>query len=485
MTKSVLFIIVFILLLSTISTSYAVDCSLGIKEGEIRKKWTGDYDEMVKKRVIRALVPVSKTFYFLDGGKQRGLTYEGLKEFEKYVNTREKTKNIKVRVIIIPTPRNRIFSDLQEGVGDIAAENLTITARQDNLFDFAEPFISGIDEIVVTGPSEPLLKSLFDLSGRRVFVRKPSSYYESLLTFNLALQELGKNPIEIVTAAEHLEDEDLLEMVNADVIPIIIVDSYKGKLWAKVFENIIVYPNIRVNTGREIAWAFRKNCSKLKTVLNDFVKKNKQGTLMGNILINRYLNNTRYITNNLSNPEIVKFEKVAILFRKYGSRYDFDWLLLAALSYQESQLDHSKRSKSGAIGIMQVLPTTASDPNVGIKNIEELENNIHAGTKYLRFVVDRYCVKSMDNLNKGLFAFASYNAGPAKVQELRTEAEKKGLDPNVWFNNVEIVAARDTKGWETVQYVSNIYKYYIAYKIITNNTDLNQVRKDVFKEHYQ
>lgn len=482
--KSTFLFLVLIMCLSIVSTSQAIECSLSIKEGEIRQKWTGDYDEMVEERIIRALVPVSKTFYYLDGVTQRGLTYEGLKEFEKYVNRQEKTKDINIRVIVIPTPRNRLFSDLNEGVGDIVAENLIMPANRDKLFDFSDPFIFGVDEIVVTGTSEPPLKSLFDLSGRRVFVRSSSSYHESLLKLNQALKEIGKAPIEIVAADEHLEDEDLLEMMNAGVIPISIIDSYKGKLWAKIFKNIVIYPYIKVNTGGKFAWVFRKNSLKLKKAVNAFVKENKQGTLMGNILINRYLNDTKHLKNNLSKRGIAKFEKVVDLFMKYGNRYDFDWLMLAALSYQESQLDNSRRSKSGAIGIMQILPSTASDPNVGIKNIEQLENNIHAGTKYLRFLVNRYCVVSMDNLNKGLFAFASYNAGPAKVQKLRKEAKNKGLDPNVWFNNVEIVAARRI-GQETVKYVRNIYKYYIAYKIITKNTNLKQVRKALLEEYYR
>jgi len=483
--KKVLFTAWLIVFLSVVSSSHAIVSSFGIKEGEISRKWTGDYDEMVKERVIRALVPVSKTFYFLDSGTQRGLTYEVLREFEKFVNKREKTKNLKVRVIVIPTPRNRLFSDLQKGVGDIAAGNLTITAKRDKLVDFSAPFASGVDEIVVTSKSEPPLKNLFDLAGRKVFVRKSSSYYGSLLKFSQGLKEMGKKPVEIIAADEHLEDEDLLEMMNAGVIPVIIIDSHKGKFWAKIFKNIAVHPDIKVNTGGEIAWAFRKKSPKLMAVINEFVKKNKQGTLMGNILINRYLKDTKYITNNLSEQELAKFDKVVDLFKKYGGKYDFDWLMLGALAYQESQLDHSKRSKAGAIGIMQVLPSTASDPNVGVKSIKQLENNIHAGTKYLRFMVDRYYAdESMDELNKGLFAFASYNAGPARVAKLRREAAKKGLDPNVWFNNVEVVAARRI-GRETVQYVSNIYKYYVAYKIIVKNRNLKQVKKSLLEEHYR
>lgn len=153
------------------------------------------------------------------------------------------------------------------------------------------------------------------------------------------------------------------------------------------------------------------------------------------------------------------------LFKSYADRYDFDYLMTAALAYQESQLDHSKKSHVGALGIMQMLPGTAADKNVGIPDIEKLENNIHAGHKYLRFIQDRYFDDpQIDTLNKYLFTFAAYNAGPAKVGTLRKEADEKGLDPNVWFQNVEVIAAKRI-GRETVQYVSNIYKYYISYKL--------------------
>ena len=142
--------------------------------------------------------------------------------------------------------------------------------------------------------------------------------------------------------------------------------------------------------------------------------------------------------------------------------------MVAAQGYQESGLDQSARSGAGAIGIMQLLPSTAADPNVGIPDIEEIDNNIHAGTKYLRFVRDRYFDDpAVDDFNATLLTFAAYNAGPARVRQLRAEAAEVGLDPNIWFDNVEVIAAKRI-GRETVQYVSNITKYYVAYRLIVN-----------------
>jgi membrane-bound lytic murein transglycosylase MltF len=272
----------------------------------------------------------------------------------------------------------------------------------------------------------------------------------------------------LVAADETFEDEDLLEMVNAGLIPMIIMDSHKAHFWEQIFDNIKVHPTIAVRSGGEIAWSFRKDSPKLKAVVNEFVKGHKKGTLLGNIILKRYLRDTKYVKNALSQQELDKFEAMLALFEKYAGQYDFDYLMVAAQAYQESGLDHSMRSPAGAIGVMQLLPSTAADPNVGIPDIENLEKNIHAGTKYLRFIVDRYYKdEPMDEVNKMLFAFASYNAGPARVNDLRVKTAEMGLDPNVWFHNVEVAAAKKI-GRETIQYVSNIYKYYIAYRMIVD-----------------
>ena len=437
------------------------------EEGEIQnREWKGDYEQMVQDRLIRILMPYSKTFYFLDGVRQRGLSYEGAKGFEGYVNKLHKTRHLEIHVVVVPTPREKLLSDLNRGLGDIAVGNLTITEERRKLVDFSDPFLTGVDEVLVTGRSHPTLATAFDLAGKEVYVRKSSSYYESLARLNEVLVSTGKTPVTIVPADENLEDEDLMEMVNAGLLSRVIVDNHKARFWAKIFENIKIHPEVKVNTGGQIAWALRKNSPGLLKVVNDFVKKNKKGTLHGNMAFNRYLKETKYVTNANQAEDRKRFLEMVDYFKIYGKKYEFDYLLLAALGYQESRLDQNAKSHVGAIGVMQILPSTAKDKNVGIPNIHEVEANIHAGTKYLRFMADRYFVgDSITKTNKMLFAFASYNAGPAKVARLRREAATMGLDPNVWFRNVEVVAAKRI-GRETVQYVSNIYKYYVAYRLL-------------------
>ena len=434
----------------------------------------GDLDKMAEKRQIRVLVVNSKTFYFLDRGRQRGISYDLLKEFEKFVNKKLKTKTLRIDVVFIPVRRDELIPGLVKGLGDIAVANLTITPERLKHVDFSNPMLTGVKELLVTGPAAPPVTDIDDLAGKEIRVRKSSSYYESLVLLNDKFILAEKSEMKLVLAEDTFEDEDLLEMVNAGLIPMIVMDNHKAQFWTQIFNKIQVHSDIAVRTGGEIAWAFRKNSPKLRAVINEFVKGHKKGTLIGNMLLKRYLKDTKYVKNSLSEPELEKFEAMVQLFKKYADNYDFDYLMIAAQAYQESGLDHSKKSHAGAIGVMQLLPSTASDSNVNITEIEKLENNIHAGTKYMRFIIDRYYKdEPMDNVNKMLFAFASYNAGPAKVNKLRKKTAKKGLDPNVWFHNVEVVASK-VIGRETVQYVSNIYKYYIAYRMVTDQLERKQ-----------
>jgi len=155
--------------------------------------------------------------------------------------------------------------------------------------------------------------------------------------------------------------------------------------------------------------------------------------------------------------------------------------MLAAQGYQESRLDQSTKSPSGAIGVMQVMPTTGASLNVG--DIRQVDANIHAGTKYMRTMLDTYFSDAqLDDLNRNLFAFAAYNAGPTRIAQLRKEAAKRGLNPNVWFDNVERIAAEKI-GRETVTYVSNIYKYYVAYTLaLEQSADRERARETVKKK---
>ncbi len=438
----------------------------------ITEPHTDDFDGMAQRRTIRALVVRSKTFYFFDGAAKRGLSYERLKAFEAYVNERRETGSLGINVIFLPVTRDQLIPALLAGYGDLAVANLTITPERQAQVDFSIPVQREVREILVTGPASEPVAAIEDLSGQTLHTRRSSSYHESLMALNERFAASGLPPVDIVPVAEHLEDEELLEMVNASLIPRIVIDSHKAAFWMRIFDSIEVRPDIVLRDQADIAWAFRPASPQLKAMVDGFLMNVREGSLTGNVLLQRYLKETRYVENALNSAAMRKFDETAHLFQEYGDRYDFDWLMVLSQAYQESRLDQSARSHAGAIGVMQVLPSTAADKNVNVGDITELDNNIHAGNKYLRFLRDRYFdSEPMDELNKTLFAFASYNAGPARISRLRSEAEQQGLDPNLWFDNVEAVAAQRI-GRETVDYVSNIYKYWIAYRL--NRDQLTQ-----------
>lgn len=439
-------------------------------------KWTGDFDGMIKRRRIRVLVTYNKTHYFVDRGTQRGLTYEAFRLFEDDLNKKVKSKNLRVHVVFVPVGRDDIIPALLEGRGDIAAANLTVTPERMKQVEFSDPTYKNVSEIVVTGPGTEPIATVDDLSGREVYVRKTSSFYESLQKLNVDLQKAGKAPVRVRPASENLETEDILEMVGAGLIKITIADSHIAEFWKKVLPKIVLHPEAAIRTAGEIALMVRKDSPLLKRELNAFLARYPEGSSIRNQLLQKYLKNTKFVKNATSKEEMAKFERTVEFFRKYGEKYDMDYLLVMAQGYQESRLDQNAKSPVGAVGVMQVMPATGKDMKVG--DITRMEPNIHAGVKYIRFMVDQFFENEpMDRLNKGLFAFAAYNAGPGRISQLRQQAANRGLNPNLWFNNVEVIAAEKV-GRETVTYVSNIYKYYIAYKLVLEERDARQKAKE-------
>jgi membrane-bound lytic murein transglycosylase MltF len=356
-----------------------------------------------------------------------------------------------------------------DGRADIAAAALTVTPARQKLVDFSQPTRTGVDEIVVTGPGAPAIKSLDDLAGQEVFLRTSSSYHDTLLALNAQLKAKGRKEVIVKPAPETLEDDDVLEMVNAGLVKITIVDNYMAEFWKQLMPNLVLRPELAVARGGVLGVAMRKNSPQLMAAVNEWIKNHGPRTMFGNMMTQRYLQNTKFARSATSPAEMKRFQQTVELFRKYGQQYGLDHLLIAAQGFQESGLDHSVKSPVGAIGVMQVMPATGKEMKVG--DVALMEPNIHAGVKYIRFMIDTYFAKEpMDALNRGLFAFAAYNAGPARVRQLRAEAEKRGLNPNVWFNNVERIAS-ERIGRETVTYVANIYKYYVAYRLVIDEME--------------
>lgn len=440
--------------------------------------WTGDYGGMEKRRLIRILVPYSKTIYFIDRGEQLGTAVEFGQALERQINKNKKKEVEKIRVAFVPVARDRLLPALIEGRGDIVAANLTITPSRQQIVDFTDPLASGVKEILVTGPAAPKIAAIDDLGGKEIRVRASSSYFEHLQKLNSDRRAAGQAEIGIAPIDENLEDEDLLEMVNAGLLPWCVVDGHKARIWSRVFDNIELHDDIAIAQDGEIAWAVRKNSPELMKRLNAFVKQYKVGTTFGNILKKRYYQDDKMVRSAYEQSEVDKFQALRDAFEKYSAAYKLNALLLAAQGYQESRLDQSERSSRGAVGIMQMLPSTAADKAIGISGIaESSDRNIEAGAKYMRYLSATYVNDAeLDPVNRALLTLAAYNAGPGNLRKFRSAAKTMGLNPDLWFGNVENGAAK-VVGRETVQYVGNIYKYFVAYTLLEEQKARRGVNK--------
>lgn len=431
----------------------------------LREARFGDLPDMLNRHSIRVLIPFSKTNYFLSGGRSFGFEYSLLSEYGKYLNRHRTPRQPKVAIEFIPTPNHLLVPALLEGWGDIAAAGLTITSKRKEEADFTDPYLTGVNELVVSHKDVHGVDRAEDLSGRKVFVRRASSYYESLESLNEYLEFMNIPPVEIIEANEYLSTEDILEMVHSGIVELTVADSHVAELWSEVLPNINVHEQVRLRESGDIAWMVRKDNPELRASLNEFIEGHKRGTLLGNIYFNRYFKSTRWIRELLKPKEVEKLHSYENLFKRYAAEYGFDWKLIAAQAYQESGFDHSSRSSAGAIGLMQLMPDLANEERVGIKDFDILENNVQAGVKYLALLRDSYFDSDqIPSHERILFALAAYNAGPGRISKARELASRMGYDPNRWFQNSELGALK-LIGQEPLRYVSNISKYYVAYSL--------------------
>src|SRR3982750_3476620 len=370
------------------------------------KPWTGDLDKLLERRMIRVLVPFSRTLFYTDKGRERGITADVVREFERYLNQKYKTGKRPVTLYLIPTTRDRLLPDIAAGLGDIAAGNLTVTPDRQRTVDFAVQGERNAREIVVTGAKAQPPPSLDALSGRTVHVRKSSSYYESLLALNQRYRQAKRPEAVLRLVPDALEDEDMMEMANAGLIDALGVDDWKAKVWAQVLPRIAVHKNVCVREEGQIGWAIRKGSPQLMAAIDDFHGNVARKNASYEYRLAQTMRRVKQIKDPTQSADWKRFEEMQALFRRYGNQYHFDPLMLIAQGYQESQLNQKAKSHVGAIGVMQLMPATGAEMKGG--DIRITEDNIHAGAKYLdqlmtKFFPDAHFTEG----NRPLFAFAS------------------------------------------------------------------------------
>jgi membrane-bound lytic murein transglycosylase MltF len=438
--------------------------------------WTGDLPDMAERRVVRLLTVHEPMFFGFDGRRQSGVIAEAAVALEEFLNQRLDRNQLKVIVLVQPVTRDLLIPFLEEGRGDIAAAGLTITPERLAQVDFANPTATGISEIVVTGPGTEVAvpNRVEELARLELHVRPSSSYWESLQALDQDLRRQNLEPLNLVAVDEVLDAEELLEQVSAGNSPATVVDAYQAEFWSQIFPDLVLHPDLAVRTEGKIGWAIRKESPVLKEALNDFLREYRPGTLTGNILLNRYMRDTARVQRVRRAEHASAFTRLRGTFEKHSATYGLDWVLVVAQAFQESRLGADTENSHGAVGIMQIKPASAAE--AGVDDISRDGSNIEAGTAYLRLLIDHYFDDpGLDPTMRQIFAIAGYNAGPTRIRNLRRKTAAAGLDPNQWFNNVEVLVAREV-GRETVRYVSNIMKYYVTFTLMIEDRQLEESR---------
>ena len=443
----------------------------------------GDFDVMLERRRVRVLAPYSRTFFFNEMGRERGYSADLVRVVEKYLNTKlgKQLGNRPLTFLIIPTTRDKLLTGVAEGLGDIAV-NVGVSDERKRLVDFIlAPDAPPLAEVVLTGPASPVIKTVDGLAGQTVHARPSSVYHEDLVALNEQFKKAGKPPVNIVAVPDALEDEDMMEMLNLGILQIILVDDFVANMWAPVLPKVKVDNDVALRRGGAAGWAVRKDSPLLqKAVMDAYVNAIQNTPKNLSDRAARYKGRVRQLQNPTGSADYKRYMETIGLFKKYGAQYHFDPLMLAAQGFQESLLNQEARSPVGAIGIMQLMPATGKELQVG--DITIAEPNVHAGTKYMdQLMRKEYPDARFDDVNRTLFAFAAYNCGPGNMARIRKAAAARGLDPNVWFNNVEIITAEKI-GIETTTYVRNIYKYYVSYKLMEDARAAQQKAKEAIKK---
>jgi len=419
-----------------------------VLSSHINYQMYNDLDDIIKNRYIRFLTPKNAFNYYIYQGKHKGYQYELVKKFMDHLNKKYTKKNeIKIQFEIIPVDNNKLIPMLNEGKGDIIAANLTKTQGRGKLISFSTPYLQA-DELIVRNKNIKKVET--------VYVRKSSSYFESL----------NKSKYITKTVPETLDTVNIIELVSLGKYPATVADTSFARISEKVFKNIVVEAK-PLAPRRNISWGVRKGSKQLLAEINLFIPKVKKGSFLGNLLKRKYFNDVSRILKDQKEQRISKYDS---LIKKYALKYGWDWRLLVSLCYQESHFNPNINNRWGAIGLFQIKQMTANEPYINIPNIKGLkniENNIHAGVKYLSWIKNRYFDKNKDIEEKDKFRFtlAAYNTGPARLRRAIKLAKKLKLNHNKWFRNVELAMAKMRKT-EPVNYVSEINKRFISYKLL-------------------
>lgn len=428
------------------------------------RPFKGDLPGIRERELLRVLVTPGRSDFFAAEGRLRGFEYELFRELSEELERERRPGTPPMQIAFVPMPAEDLIPALLAGHGDVIASSMTVTEARSAQVAFTAPYMTGVREVLVSHAGSEAPASWEDLAGERVHVSAGTSFTPGLEARSAALVARGLEALEVVETGRGLDLEDMLELVHSGALRYTVCDRHLADHWADLLDGIRVHEDLHLNADAQIAWAVRPDAPELKALLDDFAARNRKGTLIGNVLFNRYYRSTRWIANPLRLAETERLTSILEPLQAQAEAFGFEWQLIAAQAYQESGLDPAARSRSGALGLMQLLPSTGAD--MGATDLLDPEQNLEAGCRYMAWLREHFVNDpDLDEDVRVDFCLAAYNAGPSRVRRWRQAAVERGLDPDRWFGSVELLALEDV-GLQPVHYVGNISKYRTLYSML-------------------
>ena len=438
-----------------------------------------------KDGVLTVLMDNSLTSYFIYQGEAMGFEYEMLSLF-----TDENDLKLEIKII---DDVEHILDSLEAGQGDLVAANLTITQERMKKVAFTKPLLRTQQILVQRLPENikgltkdqieyHLIRDRLDLAGKRIMIRKNSSY--DLMLRNL-VAETGLD-LHIEYAPGDFVTEHIIDMVASNEIDFTICDLNKAQIFNAYYDNLDL--KTPMSLSQPIAWAINKESTTLKEKLNSWIQK-REGTLEFNMIKNKYFELSKRQENLISKEyDFVRDGNISEyddLIKKYASTINWDWKLLSAQIYKESKFNPKTKSWRGAVGLMQLMPRTAKSYGLQGRQLTDPEKNIHGGVQHLKMLEDHWRGVLGDSLEIIKFTLGSYNVGQGHIEDAMRLAEKYDLNKLVWDDNVAQMLLKKSipkyykdpvvkygycRGKEPVNYVTSIFNSYELYKQFANSS---------------
>jgi len=424
------------------------------RPGQVR-----DLPQVRGSGVLRVLVNQSRNSSGELNGQPVGVEYRRLRAFERYLNRSAKGGR-PLRLEIIPRAKDQLIAALQRGEGDLVAPGELVNLQGQGDISPSTPIMGKVPLVLVGHKGRVRYRRLEQLAGKTLALPAGSAAGEAVQRVNEQLAARRLRPIAIDWVDPSLAVEDVLEMIHAGIYSLSVVELPIAQRWAKVLPRLQVASEVRFPHDGKLSWFVRRDAGMLRASIDGFLKDYRPPSDQDAVFQRAYrrLYKVHYPLGNL---ERRRLEKVRPVLQQYAERNNLDWLNLAALAFKESTLNPAARGAGNATGLMQVTPAAAR--SVGVSNIHRLENNVQASARYLASIRRKFFASPRLNERERMaFTLAAYNAGPQRVQQLRAEARRRGLNPDQWFFQVERVAAEQL-GLGVVSYVNSVNKYFLAF----------------------